>query len=110
MILDKEIFNDTLQGLQDALEYVNGDKTKGRSKTVTVPEVVPVKEYSKDDIKRIRMEYHLTQKVFAEVVGVSTKTVEAWETGTNKPTGSVFRLFQLIETDDSILDHVLIKN
>lgn len=108
--MDKGVFDDTLLGLQDALAYVKGDRSKGRSRVVTAPEVIPVKEYSKDDIKRLRTERRITQKVFAEIIGVSQKTVEAWETGTNRPTGSVFRLMQLIETDSDILDHMLIRN
>ena len=104
------INDDTLQGLQDMLAYVKGDKTKGRSKILKVPDVLPVKEYKKDDIKRIRTTHQMTQRIFAEIVGVSQKTVEAWETGTNRPTGSAMRVMQLIEADDDILDYVLIKN
>ena len=107
--MDNEIFKDTLQGLQDALEYINGDKTKGRSHIVTVPNVMPVKEYTNTDIKKFRTERQMTQKIFAEVIGVSQKTVEAWETGTNKPVGAVFRLLQLIEADNDILKNVLIE-
>ncbi len=104
--MDKDIFNDTLQGLQDALEYVRGDKSKGRSKTVTVPDVIPVKDYSKEDIKRIRTANHFTQRIFADLIGVSQKTVEAWETGTNRPNGSALRVMQLIETDRDVLNHM----
>ena len=32
------VHEDTLQGLKEALEYVNGDKAKARSSTVTIPE------------------------------------------------------------------------
>jgi len=107
--MDKEVFNDTLQGLQDALEYTKGDKTKGRSKIVSIPDIIPVKEYTKDDIKRIRTARQMTQRIFAEIVGVSQKTVEAWETGTNRPTGSAMRVLQLIEADEDVLNHVLIR-
>ena len=104
------VHEDTLQGLQDMLAYAKGDKTKGRSKVVSVPDVIPVKEYSKEDIKRIRTANQMTQRIFAEIVGVSQKTVEAWETGTNRPTGSAMRVMQLIEADKDILDHMLIQS
>ena len=32
------VHKDTLQGLQEVLEYARGDKTKGRSMLVTVPD------------------------------------------------------------------------
>lgn len=32
--MDKEVFNDTLRGLEEAIAYAKGDTTKARSKTV----------------------------------------------------------------------------
>lgn len=100
---------DTLQGLQEMLEYIKGDKTKGRSKTVQCPDIIPVKQYSKDDIKSLRTTHNLSQRTFAQVIGVSPKTVEAWEAGTNKPSMIANRFFQIIEINESILTSV-IKN
>lgn len=101
-----KIFDDTMQSLQDAIAYEKGDKTKGRLKVVSIPDVIPVKEYTKEDIKRIRTERKIPQRIFAEIIGVSQKTVEAWEAGTNRPTGSAKRLMQLIEADENILMHM----
>jgi len=32
------VHEDTIQGLQEALEYIKGDTTKGRSMTITLPD------------------------------------------------------------------------
>ena len=40
-----------------------------------------------EDIKEIRSKTGLTQSLFAQWFGVSTRTVEAWESGRNKPSG-----------------------
>lgn len=39
----------------------------------------------------------MTQKVFANYMGVSLKTVEAWENGINHPVGPACRLLSLLE-------------
>lgn len=41
----------------------------------------------------------VSQAVFAKLIGVSPKLVEAWESGRNTPAGPVRRLFELIERD-----------
>ncbi|MBQ3801765.1 MAG: helix-turn-helix domain-containing protein [Treponema sp.] len=39
----------------------------------------------------------MTQVLFADYMGVSQKTVEAWEKGTNHPTGTACRLISMLE-------------
>ena len=56
--------------------------------------ILPVKEYSGKEIRDIRTKAGMTQSVFASYMGVSIKTVEAWEGGRTHPTGPVFRLFR----------------
>ena len=41
----------------------------------------------------------MTQSVFAAYMGVSPKTVEAWECGRTHPTGPVFRLLDILTTE-----------
>ncbi|WP_240843591.1 DNA-binding transcriptional regulator [Acidaminobacter sp. JC074] len=47
----------------------------------------------------MRTQLSLTQIAFASLLGVSAKTVEAWEKGTNKPNGSARRLMELLNAD-----------
>jgi putative transcriptional regulator len=56
-----------------------------------------VKEYSADKIIELRKKTHLSQAAFAAVVNVSPSTVQKWERGVKKPTGSSKRLFDIIE-------------
>jgi putative transcriptional regulator len=46
----------------------------------------------------------MTQKLFAAALGVSVKTVEAWEAGTNKPIGVANRMLELLSIDAELLD------
>ncbi len=36
--MEKELFDDLLQSLNEAVEYSKGDTTKGRSMTVSIPD------------------------------------------------------------------------
>ncbi len=61
-------------------------------------------------MKNLRAELNVSQAVFARVLGVSKKTVEAWEAGRNVPSGSARRLLEVIQKDKGILrrDKILV--
>ena len=92
-----------MEGLQEALAYENG-KTEGvRVHRMTVNEV---KEFTPDEIKGIRLKADLTQSMFAAVIGVTKKAVEAWEGGRSKPDGAARRTIGLLEQNPSFADDV----
>ena len=99
-------FDRMLKGLTQAIEYVQGDEAKGRSKKVELRklELAPLKDYSKEELKSIRLQNNLTQKNFADCLGVSPKTVESWERGRNKPSGASIRMFQIMEKNIHVLE------
>ncbi len=88
-----EFFDELMTGLNEAVAIEKGS-LKGRK---TVYEIQPVKKYDKVQIKQIRTSVGMTQVLFANYMGVSTKTVEAWEKGINRPTGTACRLISLLE-------------
>ncbi|MBE5823009.1 MAG: helix-turn-helix domain-containing protein [Butyrivibrio sp.] len=65
--------------------------------------IEPVKVYGAADVKRIRNTTGMSQKVFAGYLGVSEKAVEAWEAGTNHPSGAASRLLRMIELDKELV-------
>ena len=90
------LFDDLKQGLQEAIAYENGQGA-ARIKTYMI---APIKEYSNTEIREIRMKAGMTQSVFASYMGVSKKTVEAWEGGRTHPSGPAFRLLEILASDD----------
>ena len=90
----KSLFDDLTTGLQQAIDY---EKGAGIAKTRTLL-IAPVKKYSNDEIKAIRNKAGMTQAVFANYMGVSKKTVEAWELGRTHPTGPAYRLLDILES------------
>lgn len=53
-------------------------------------------------IESLRHTLNMTQSTFAALMGVSQKTVEAWEAGTNVPLGTARRMLGLLQSDNSI--------
>ena len=90
------LFDDLKQGLEEAIAYEKGSG-EARVKTYMI---MPVKEYTNKEIREIRMKAGMTQSVFAAYMGVSKKTVEAWECGRTHPTGPVFRLLDVLTAED----------
>ncbi len=88
-----EFFDELMTGLNEAVAIEKG-KLKGRK---TVYEIQPVKKYDNTQIKQIRTSIGMTQVLFADYRGVSTKTGEACEKGTNHPTGTACRLISMLE-------------
>ena len=90
---ENRTFESIMNGLTESLAYAKGDTSKARKMNVTVAELP---QYHDKEIKKIREDLNLTQKNFAFVLGVSLKTVEAWESGKTHPTGPARRLMTLL--------------
>jgi len=88
-----KFFDTLMTSLNEAVAIERGE-LKGRK---TVYEIQPVKKYDNTEIKQIRTSVGMTQLLFAKYMGVSSKTVEAWEKGTNHPTGTACRLISMLE-------------
>ena len=101
------VFDSIMTGLQEALDYEEG---KGSARTAKIT-VEPLPELAASDIKSIRCSAALTQQLFAAALGVSAKTVEAWEAGTNKPIGPARRMISIIRSDpDFLAKYHLVSN
>lgn len=88
-------FDEIMTSLNEAVAIERGE-IKGRK---TVYEIQPVKKYDNFQIKEIRKSVGMTQSLFADYMGVSNKTVEAWEKGINHPTGTACRLISMLENN-----------
>lgn len=57
----------------------------------------PVKEYTPNQIKRIRLSTKTSQAVFAKYLNITTSTVQGWEQGKKSPSGSCLKLMRIVE-------------
>ena len=67
------------------------------------PVPVEPEKMNASEIKKIREKLSLSVSVFASVMNVSPKTVEAWEAGTNEIGGSALRLLDMIKKNPDII-------
>jgi len=93
------VYESIMQGLTEAVDYQQGKIPARRTKLT----IKPVTIFNADDIKRIRQKTGLSQIMFAGSLGVSPKTVEAWENGRNKPEGASRRLLEIVRDDPGFL-------
>ena len=103
----KNVYESIMTGLNEAIEDSKSKEPIFKRHKVTIE---PVKSYSSEDVKRIRRSTGMSITVFAGYIGVSNKTVEAWEAGTNHPSGAANRLLNMMELDkDLIVKYPFIK-
>lgn len=93
------VYESIIKGLNEAIEHQSGAKP-ARSVKLTI---TPVPNFDAGEIKKIRQRTGLSQIMFASSLGVSKKTVEAWERGRNKPEGSSRRLLEIVRDDPEFL-------
>lgn len=69
-------------------------------------------EYGPAEVRRVREEIlHVSQAIFARFLGVSVKTVHAWEQGENTPADIAARFMDEIQSDPTywqkrLFDHI----
>ena len=61
---------------------------------LTLPPVEPMRPAQ---IKRIRERSHVSQAVFAALLNTSVSTVQKWEIGQKRPTGTALKLLHLVQ-------------
>ncbi|GHS89054.1 transcriptional regulator [Campylobacterota bacterium] len=91
------VYESIVQGLNEAIAYEKGEL---EARTMVVERKPTV---SQAEVKRIRKEIGLTQAKFALSLGVSHKTVEAWERGQNKPSGASLRLLEIVRENPQVI-------
>lgn len=94
------VYKSIMKGLNEAIKHQEG-KIDARRRKVFIK---PVEKFTSEEIKQIRTNIGLSQVSFASTLGVSKKTIEAWESGRNIPSGSSRRLLQLFRDNPELIE------
>ena len=105
--MEKKYFDELMTSLEDAAAFAQGDTSRAR--VVEVDTDDPVPEYKADDVARTRQALNLSQRALARALGVSSRTVEAWEAGRNVPSGAARHLLFLLDGDHSLVQRLVTK-
>ena len=90
-----DFFSGIMDGLQEAMAYEKGKAAADTfARKRSLPDV---------NVAQLRNALSLTQKAFANALGVSCRTVEAWESGKSDPTPTAKKLMGLLKDDHSLL-------
>ena len=89
---DVDFFSGVMDGLQEALAH-----SKAAAETLVRKRSLPTV-----NVAEIRASLSMTQKGFADMLGVSRRTVEAWESGRSTPTPTAKKLMFLLQEDHSL--------
>lgn len=90
-----DFFSGLMDGLEEALAYSKGTASAETfSRKRSLPSI---------NVAEMRMSLDMTQKAFAAMLGVSRRTVEAWESGKSNPTPTAKKLMYLIQQDHSLI-------
>lgn len=82
-----DLYAELKEGLEEMVAI-----EKGQKKPVRVHHV-----FSSQDIKTLRERAGVSQNAFANMLGVSTRTLQDWEQGRRTPTGPAMNLLRLYE-------------
>jgi len=88
-----EAVQETARGLHEA--GVMDRVTLREFDRLHLPHVEPL---GPEDIRHIREEGRVSQAVFAALLNTSVSTVQKWEIGQKKPTGTALKLLHLART------------
>lgn len=87
-----EVVHATAKGLHNA--GVMDQVTLREFDRLCVPLIEPLEP---EQIKKIREASHVSQAVFAHLLNTSLSTVQKWEIGQKKPTGTALKLLHLVQ-------------
>ena len=103
--MENTLFEKLKSGLEDVIAFERGDTSRCRVVRCTDP----VPEYTAQDVVRIRDALGMDRVGFALLMGVSSRTVQAWETGRGGLKGPVRRLLYLLECDPAQAEKLKIR-
>jgi len=106
---ENKIYNGIMQGLQEAIAYNKGDLTTAHTRVHSVVKPITVNVYNPTDVMRMRKKLNLSQRGLAITIGVSPRTVESWEAGKSTPSGVATKLLHLIDSDNSLVDRLILR-
>jgi putative transcriptional regulator len=99
--MSDEAFAELKEAMEEALAFERG---KGRDLKVTrVRAPRPPKAMSPKDIVLIRRKLNCSQAVFAMMLNISPKTVQAWEQGSREPGDAALKLLTIAKNHPEVL-------
>jgi putative transcriptional regulator len=89
--MSDELFGELMLSLDQALQHSRGEQVNAR--TTVLP--APPNQMSRQEIIKVREQFNCSQVVFARLLNVSVKTLQAWEQGVRVPSDAALKLLTI---------------
>ena len=99
--MSDEAFAELKGAMEDALAFERGERRNLKVSRIQAPR--PPKAMSPQDIARIRQKLNCSQAVFAMMLNISPKTVQAWEQGSREPGDAALKLLTIAKKHPEVL-------
>ena len=99
--MSDDAFADLKDAMEEALAFERGKSRDLRITRLQAPR--PPKAMSPRDIARIRERLNCSQAVFAMMLNISPKTVQAWEQGSRAPGDAALKLLTIAKNHPEVL-------
>ncbi len=90
--MNQKLFAELLESVQQGSAILRGNMKPSRRF-----------EMDPTDVRALRRQYDLTQRQFAELLGVSISTLRQWEHGRRQPGGPARVLLQIVTRHPNVL-------
>ncbi len=97
----KKAFEKIKAGLEDALAYTKGDRSRGVEQVASVPDDL--------DVRAIRVKTGLSQIKFAARYGLDARALQDWEQRRRQPDRTARVLLRVIEKEPEAVERALAK-
>lgn len=99
--MSDDAFADLKEAMEDALAFERGKRRDLKVTRIHAPR--PPKAMSPRDIALIREKLNCSQAVFAMLLNISPKTVQAWEQGSREPGDAALKLLTIARKHPEVL-------
>lgn len=99
--MSDQAFAGLKEAMEDARAFERGKRRNLKVTRIQAPR--PPKAMSARDIARIRERLNCSQTVFAMMLNISPKTVQAWEQGVREPGDAALKLLSIAQKHPEVL-------
>lgn len=91
--MNDQQFDEFLESVRDMGRHMRGESVPG----------IRVRDFPEPDVKAIRERMGLSQRRFADLIGVKPKTLQNWEQKRVRPTGPARTLLKIVAAHPEVL-------
>jgi putative transcriptional regulator len=96
------LFERLKTGLEEGIQFAKGELNLHTTEAVARPPTLQAGE-----VVQLRQQLKMSQGVFAQMLNVSTKTVQSWEQGERQPSQAALRLLQILSAKPAMVCRIL---